>query len=504
MAGLRQVSPGPVRPIGPSVVRVGVGLAVAFALLAAGAGYWQVFEAAPLTSRPDNPAAVAAARGAVRGRILDRSGTVLATSRRDGNGEPYRVYTDPAMSPVLGYASARFGTAGLERAFDTELIGLTRPDPVRELLKKFDPAPYDPQALQLSLSLELQRAAVAGLGSDPGAVVMLDPRTGEVLAMASTPTFDASAIADPATAQGAFASLQGDGRHPLLDRAVQGQYVPGSVFKIVTAIAGLGSGAITPSTTYPEQPAAEAKGLLVDGFRVQDGHHPSSGSRALDLVGATEVSCNIWYALTGLKVGGTQLAAWAARLGFGAPIPFDLPTSASQVTNGGGSFGGGFADAIELASASYGQGETLVTPLQMALVAAAIANRGVIMKPYLVTSFTGSSGSSRMVVPEAWRTVLTGEQAAAIATAMTRAVESRDGQAFTAGARVPGMQVAGKSGTAQLGGTGEPNSWFIGYAPADHPQVAIAVIVEHGGRGGERAAPLAGQLLRTFFSGLKP
>src|SRR5690349_3859566 len=173
-------------PVGRNISRVGLALRLAFAVLASGAGYWQVIMASSYSSAPDNPAVIAAQRNVVRGRIHDRDGTVLASSKKDKNGEPYRVYADDSIASVVGYASRQFGTAGLERAYNAQLTGLTRSDPLRDLLKKFDPNPYDPQDLRLSLSLKLQQAAVAGLGSDIGAVVMLDPRTGEVLAMAST------------------------------------------------------------------------------------------------------------------------------------------------------------------------------------------------------------------------------------------------------------------------------------------------------------------------------
>ena len=442
---------------------------------------------------------IAAVRNAVRGRILDRDGTVLATSRKDKNGEPYRVYVDDTISSIVGYASLRFGTAGLERTYDAQLTGLTSSDPLRELLRKFDPNPSDPQDLALSLSLPLQRAAVEGLGQDLGAVVMLDPKTGEVLALASTPTFDASGVANPATAASTFTALRRDKQNPLLNRATQGLYVPGSVFKVVTSVAGLGSEAISASTTFPQQPGAEKNGLLLDGFRIRDGHHLFTGDTALDFAKAVEVSCNIWFALAGLQTGGAALADWAGRMGFGAAIPFDLPTSVSQVTNGGGSLGGGFTDRVELANAAYGQGETLTTPLQMALVAAMIANGGLLMKPRLVTSLTSAKSGRHEVGPEEWRRVLGVDDAGLIADAMRNAVEGERGQLFTTGAAVPGIPTAGKSGTAQLGGSGEPNSWFIGFAPVADPQVAIAVIVEHGGRGGERAAPLAGRLMKAFF-----
>ena len=186
--------------------------------------------------------------------------------------------------------------------------------------------------------------------------------------------------------------------------------MPGSVFKIVTAIAGLGSGAVTPETTYAEQPGAEKDGLVVDGFTIHDGHHPATGSRALDLVGATEVSCNIWYALTGLATGGDQLTKYAERMGFDAQLPFDLPTAVSQVTGGKGSQPGGFQDDVELANAAYGQGETFVTPLQMALVASTIANRGVLMQPHLVTAITGDGGT-RTIDPTQMSTVLSSADA---------------------------------------------------------------------------------------------
>ncbi len=192
------------------------------------------------------------------------------------------------------------------------------------------------------------------------------------------------------------------------------------MFKIVTGIAGLDTGAITPETTFPQQPAAEATGLVVDGFRIRDGHHPMTGDTALDLVGATEASCNIWYALAGLDTGGERLVDEAAQLGFGAPIPFDLPTAVSQVTSGDGSAPGGFVDDAELASASFGQGQTFVTPLQMALVAAAVANDGVLMKPHVVTALTGDGPGARTIGPEVWSRVLSAENAASLQEAMQR------------------------------------------------------------------------------------
>jgi Cell division protein FtsI/penicillin-binding protein 2 len=498
MAGLTGVR----HPLGGPIVRVAVALSLAFATLAVAVGYWGVVRAPELTRSPYDAAVIAASRSVPRGRILDRTGKVLAQNKKDANGELYRVYAGPTISPVVGYASPRYGGAGLERAYDAELSGLAG-DPLRDPFLKFGSDPYDPKDLTLSLSYELQRAAAGALGDRHGAVVMLDPRTGEILALASNPYFDASAVTNPATADKAFAALLADPSQPLLPRATLGRYVPGSVFKIVTAIAGLGSGAVTPATTYPEQPGAEKDGLVVDGYTVHDGHHPETGSLALDLTGATEVSCNIWYALTGLATGGEALTEYARRMGFDSPLPFDLPTKASQVTGGGGSAPGGFQDDVELLNAAYGQGKTFVTPLQMALVAATVANHGTLMKPYLVTAMTGAHGT-RTIEPQRMATVISAADAQAITVAMQQAVEGRLGRQFTTGAKVPGVPTAGKSGTAELGGTGEPHSWFIGFAPADAPTVAIAVLVEQGGRGAEAAAPIAGDLMTRYLKSTAP
>lgn len=481
------------------MLRTGIALVVAFAVLAVGAGWWQVVEAQRLSRAADNPSVIAVARRALRGPIVDRDGRWLARSSRDQNGEAVREYRDETISQVVGYASRQFGTAGLEKTYNAELLGLSGSDPFDGLLDKFGQTSRDPLGLQLTLDLRLQRAAVEALGRDHGAVVMLDPTTGAILALASTPTYDASAIANPQTAADTFAQLQASKANPLLPRATLGRYVPGSVFKIVTAIAGLNTGAITPATTYSQQPAAEEKGLLVDGFRIKDGHHPQTGDTALDFVAATEVSCNIWYALTGLAVGGGNLEQEASRLGFGAPIPFDLPTAVSRVTSGSGNAPGGFRDDVELASAAFGQGETYVTPLQMALVASAVANDGVLMRPYLVSALTGDGPGAGNIAPQVWQRALSAPDARSIQGAMEQAVEGDLGRLFTSGAAVPGVPTAGKSGTAELGGTGEPHSWFIGFAPVDHPTVAIAVLVEKGGRGGERAAPLAGAMLEKYF-----
>ena len=399
---------------------------------------------------------IAAARNVVRGQIRDRDGHLLATSKRDANGEPYRVYPSTAVAPVVGYASRLYGTAGLERAYDAELTGIRTPDPIEQLLAKFATDRYRPQDLTLSLSLDLQREAVRLLGKDRGSVVMLDPRSGEVLAMASTPTYDASAIAEPGHGQG---SLRRGHRRPR--QAAPRPRGPGPLrARLGVQDRDLGRRRSGPARSRPRpasrdshRPRRTVCSCRASGSATGIIRSRARGPLAYDE--AVEVSCNIYFALTGLETGGEALASWSARLGFGAPIPFDLPTASSQITNGGGSFGGGFADDVELANAAYGQGETLATPLQMALVAAAVANRGSLMRPHLVTRLSGSDGDTE-IKPEVWRQAFSPEVAAEINVAMVRAVEGENGRLFTAGAKVPGVLTAGKSGTAQLDGSADP------------------------------------------------
>jgi penicillin-binding protein A len=483
--------------IGAALGRVAMVLAFAFGSLALGAGYWQVIESQNLSTAGDDAAVIAAARNVLRGEIYDRDGVRLAWNKRDKNDEPYRVYADSSLSGVIGYANRQFGTAGLENAWNAQLSGVVSADPLRELTRKFRADPSDPETLKTTLVLQLQEAAARALGRNRGAVVMLDPRTGEILAMVSTPTYDASAIADPATAATTFQALQDDRRTPLLPRATQGLYVPGSSFKIVTSMAALSTGAITPETTYSNQPAAETKGWLIDGFRVRDGHHPQTDGTALDFRQAVEASCNIYFAETGVRTGSEALTDYATRLGFGAAIPFDLPTGVSQITNGGGSMPGGFKDRVEIANAAYGQAEVLATPLQMALVAATIANNGTLMKPYLVQEATGKTGT-KTFGPSIVREVVAPGIAQEIGAAMRLAVNGDVGRYFTFGAALQSMVVAGKSGTAELGPGQQPHSWFIGYAPYDNPQVAMAVVVEHSGGGDVKASPIAGDLFRAW------
>jgi peptidoglycan glycosyltransferase len=487
---------GPPRVAG-SLLRLSLALAIGYGALAGGLVYWQVVEAQKLTTDPANPLVLSASRQAPRGTIYDSEGNVLARNVR-GNGEPLREYPYFVAAPVVGYRSGFFGTAGLEDSYDAQLTGLVSLRPGDELLRKFRDTPYNPSDLYTSLDIQLQRLGTDLLGDQRGAIVAIEPSTGRVLALVSSPTFNPNSIVDLKDGKAYMADLRERDDSPLLNRATQGLYVPGSVFKIVTAIAGLGSGAISGSTTFEDQPAEYDTGFAVQGFRIHDFPRRVQRDHPLDFYEATEISSNIWYAHAGLQTGPDALNDYATRLGFGQRIPFELPTSPSQITGGGGPLSG-FRDQVELANAAYGQAEVLVTPLQMALVACAVANDGLLMRPKLVDELRASDGTVTQLGPQAWSQVLDPFDAQVISDAMQQAVEGQYGQDLAGAAKVRGVPTAGKSGTAQLGGDAAPHSWFIGFAPADAPQIAVAVVVEGGGAGAQRAVPMGGDLMSAYL-----
>ena len=506
--------------IATNVRRLGFYLLLSFGLVSGGLSYWQVIDAAALTTRPDNPEVIAARRTLPRGTIFDAQGQVLASSELV-DGISRRTYTDAAFTHVIGYSSLRFGTTGVERAFDDILTGATDPNPVRDVVNDILDRQPEPRDLTLTIDKRLQDFAAAQLGSAPGAVVALDPGTGAILAMVSTPTFDATPISgDPSVAQEPMDILRNDPAEPLLPRARQGLYVPGSILKVLTAAAALDAGAITPETTFPDQPAQETAGFPVQGFTIREHDLGGIPPALWPLSEALQVSSNIFFAHVALELGPERYLDYARRFGFCAPLPIGpagrtLSASASYVTaRGDDGDCSPFTDDVELASAGFGQGATVVTPTQMALLAATIANGGTIppmhivrdVRPHTttgvpsetVTETYGGSGGGQAV----------GSQAAGAArSAMLDAVNGDLGRAYAGQGDIQlygisGQQSAGKTGTAQLGGTAAPHSWFIGFAPAQSgatPSIAIAVLVESGGSGSANAAPIAGQVMAEWL-----
>ena len=310
----------PAPGIGSGLLRVGMVICLAYALIAVGAGWLQVVQAGPLSEDPRNPLQLAAERAAPRGRILDVRGVVVADNGRATGGVRPRRYPHPAMAPITGYKSVLFGTAGLERTYDRQLVGLDQLQSGGELLRKFRSQPTDPSDLHLSVDVRFQELATRLLGDQRGAIVAIEPSTGRILALVSTPGYDPAELVDPVTGRAYLAGLDRDSDAPLLDRATQGRYVPGSVFKLVTAAAGLESGAIDTATTFADQPTESRRGFRLDGFRIRDAPRDVQLDHPLDLFEALEVSSNIWFAHAGLATGAAaHVGSW--RSGSGSDRP---------------------------------------------------------------------------------------------------------------------------------------------------------------------------------------
>ena len=505
--------------IATNIRRLGLYLMLSFALVSASIAWWQVVEASSLATRPDNPEVIAARRSLLRGTIYDAAGQPLATSQLV-DGLSVRTYADPAFTHVIGYSSHRFGATGLERAFEDLLVGRTDPNPIRDFIGDVLDRQPQPRDLTLTIDRRLQDFAAAQLGADAGAVVALDPTTGAVLAMVSSPTFDATPISgDPNAAQEPMDALRNDPAEPLLPRDRQGRYVPGSIMKVFTGAAALDADVITPTTTFPDQPRQEVEGMVVDGFVIREHGLPGITPDLWPLSPALQVSSNIYFAHVGLALGQEPFIEYARRFGFCeggevGPPGRTLGVASSFVTTPVEGDCGPFVDDAELASAAFGQGSVVVTPMQMALLAATIAGDGVMPSPFVVRDVrphtedgarsdqvleTFSSGGGRRVVSS--------EAAAGMQVAMLDAVNGELGRIFAGQADITlygigNQRSAGKTGTAQLGGEQAPHSWFIGFAPGQDgadPSIAIAVLVESGGSGSGRAAPIAGQVMAEWL-----
>jgi peptidoglycan glycosyltransferase len=505
--------------IATNVRRLGLYLMLSFAVVSVSITWWQVIEAPNLAVRADNPEVIAARRSLPRGSIWDAGGRLLASSEVV-DGLSRRTYYDPAFTHVIGYSSLRFGSTGIERAYEDLLVGRTDPNPIRDIVNDVLDRQPTPRDVSLTIDQRLQDFAAAQLGADAGAVVALDPVTGAVLALVSTPTFDATPISgDPNAAQEPMDALRNDPAEPLLGRARQGLYVPGSIMKVFTAASALDAGVITPGTTFAGQPQQETDGFVVDGFTIRE--HDLGGIQPdlWALSEALQVSSNIYFAHVGLELGAEAFLEYARRFGFCDPMAIGPPGRAlgvapSYVTAPVDRDCGPFTGNVELATAAFGQGSIQATPVQMAMVAAAIAGDGVVPQPWVVgdvRAHTEGSTMSDNVVQTfgslGGTRVVASEVAAQTRAAMVDAVNGELGRLFAGQGDVRLYGIgdhlsAGKTGTAQLGGEQAPHSWFIGFAPAEDgatPEIAIAVLVESGGSGSGRAAPIAGQVMAEYL-----
>jgi penicillin-binding protein A len=431
-----------------------------YVILAARQIWVQAIAGPRLADNPHNP------RGAMlaqyRGPIVARDGTILAVSSARGRAYPF----GPALAQTVGYESARYGTSGLESVFEAQLAAQAAGnDPWTQLLGIFGKAQGVRRGAALVTTIDpaVQRVLYESLLPYPRAAgLALDPRTGEVLAIASVPSFE------PARIDATFAALAGDPSSPLLNRALDGLYPPGSTFKIVTLADALDAGVVSLDSSF-DDPGS----YRVGNFVVHDDEGEATGHRSL--AGAFALSSNVDFAQIALALGPERWFEYAARWRFGEPLDFTLGTSRDHLPA---------RDSVTpsiMAQLGFGQADLLVTPMRMALVAATIADGGSMPHPTLVRS---GGESPPLANP------IDAQVAGQVRDLMIGVVAGGTGTA----AALPGVTVAGKTGTA-TNPAGRSHAWFVAFAPAESPRVAVAIVVENAGYGGAVAAPIARRVL---------
>jgi len=456
-----------------TIARLGGVFVVLFSILAGAQIYVQVFESASLQSSRFNPFHADVARG--RGAIVARDGTVLAKSVG-----ATRVYPlGASLAQTVGYLSPRYGEAGLEEGFDRFLAApAVAADPVAQLRAILTPPNRRPRGATIVTTIDpsTQRTLYADLSRYARAAgIVIDPTDGEVLAIASVPSFDPNQI------DTIFASLSQNTQSPLLNRATYGLYPPGSTFKIFTAATALEDGVVTPQTTF-----VDPGKLRVGNFVIHDNEGEATGTR--HLAGAFALSSNVDFAHIALSIGVDRWFDAAARWRIGDPIPFDIPTERSRLPSR--------AEVTPgiLAQLGFGQADLLVSPLQMVLIGSTIAAGGAMPRPVLVRAI--ETNGHRVQTPrESLAQPISTQTAAEVTTLMRAVVQRGTGTA----AALRGVAVAGKTGTA-TNPSGRAHAWFVAFAPAQAPRVAVAIIVENGGYGGSVAAPIARDVLRVALA----
>ncbi len=471
---------------------------VMFALLVGFTSRWTVFEASSLRSNTENSAPGLEAQRVQRGQIAAAGGaTILARSLRNNNGSYTRVYPyGKLFAPALGYYDPTYGRVGLEDYRNSSLAG--SPPQQSSIIDQFEGKRTNGDEVLTTLDQHAQQVAFQGLAGRDGAVVAIDPRTGAIRVFAASPTYDPNLVRTAAGRK----SLSTSTDSALLDRATQGQYAPGSTFKVVTAIAAIDTGRYTPSSVVNGNSP-----ITVSGQPLQNDSHTSYGP--VTLSDALTNSINTVWAQVALGVGAPTMQTYMNRLGFYAKPPIDLPSdelAESGVRVPGHSGYLPVTSGADLGRVGIGEGGLDVTPLQMAMVAAAVADNGRLMVPHLTQSIVNPDGQVvETVRPQLYSQVMKPSTAQAVGTMMENVVKDGTGTA----AALVGVRVAGKTGTAQdcsnlaLIACQYNQDWFIAYAPVQAPQIARAVTVSHqlNGFGGTIAAPIAKAVIQALGIG---
>ena len=460
---------------------------VLFGILVGFTSYWSVFEADALKEKNANKRPLFEQQQIPRGRILTADGVLIAKSVPKGRGAGKRYvrrYPEGSLfGHPIGYSFMRLGDTEFEQFHNEELIG--EEGEFVSIADELLGHNQEGNDIVTNLDADAQRTAMAALQEVGfGAVVAIEPDTGAVKVMASNPSFDPNQVGEN------FSQLStNEIERPLFNRASQGQYPPGSTFKVVTAAAGLDSGAITPETTIDAPGSLEVEGTPLENDYGQD--YFGAG-----LETALTNSVNTWFGQLGRQLGNDTLFEYMERFGFNSTPAIDLPSGEVEES---GVFEEGrlltAEDPVDLARLAIGQERLLTTPLQMALVTAAVANGGEQMKPQIWKRVIDPEGRVvETMEPSTYGEPISEETAAALTSAMEGVVTEGTGT----NAAIPGIAVAGKTGTAETpgnkacgGGVDENQAWFIGFAPADDPEIAIAVSIECTPEfGGDVAAPI--------------
>jgi penicillin-binding protein A len=470
--------------------------AVLFGVLVVFTSRWTVFEAQSLEDNTANRRPLIEEQRNPRGLIYARDGrTVLAANRATGRGEDRiftRVYpTRGLFAHPIGYSFIRNGRRSLELFRNDDLVG--DEDEFETILSELEDRTRQGFDVVTNLDRAATEVAVQGLGGRKGAVVALEPQTGKVRVMVSIPDYD------PNRVPSAFRQIESDPNQPLLNRTTQELYPPGSTFKVVTATAALDSGKFSPTSVIDG-----SSPITISGVPLENAGGQSFG--AISFTDALTNSVNTVFAQIGLRVGRETLVDYMKRFGFYADPQLDYPgfqMVPSGILNGEGDY---VEDGFDVGRVAIGQGglegEIRASPLQMALVAAAIANRGRLMKPRLTDRVLRPDGRVKeRIEPDLQSQVMEPDTAEQLAQMMSRVVEEGTGTA----AALSGITVAGKTGTAEVGANREfAQPWFIAFAPVDEPRIAIAVTVERqppGSAGGTVAAPIAKSVLESLLGG---
>jgi peptidoglycan glycosyltransferase len=469
------------------IARLFVVVVVLFGVLVGFTSRWTVFDANALRDNPKNHRQLIEEQQIRRGVIRAGDDSVLARSIQQPDKSYVRTYPSGRLfSHAVGYSFVRQGRAGLERFYDDDLSG--RSGELGSLLDRLSGTEQTGDNLVTTLDPAAQRVALQQLGGRKGAVVALDPRTGAIRVMASVPGYDPNTVKN----QQAFNALNRDNDAPLLNRNTQAGYPPGSTFKVVTAIAAIDSGRYTPDSRISGR-----NGKRISGVPLNNDLGESFGD--ITLTEALTKSVNTVFGEIGEKLGKATMKKYMDRLGFGRPVEVDLPRDerAASGERKGGHIIPATNGAVDVGRMAIGQDKLTVTPLQMAMVASAVANGGKLMKPHIADRVVDRDGRTvRRIDPGEMSQVMSADTASKVGAMMDQVVKEGTGTA----AALEGIDVAGKTGTAEVGHNCPNQLWFIAFAPAQDPRVAIAVTVECGtGFGGTVAAPIAKAVMQELL-----